>query len=146
MFVFFPWLFSSIKKDYTHRHLSLCLFITIACLLLGLTNAHNINNTTNNDTGIVAKVSHYAGDLLADLKERLHDNSTSNESSNSNQTSIFHKPQNMTDVRNIFLFILQILAQALMIVSYYSYGGRVFFSYSFVYSPLVKVRKIIFNV
>jgi len=83
--------------------------------LLGLTNANN-----NTDEGIVDKVKHYAGRLLEDINEQLYDNYTAtNESSNATQTSIFHKPKNMSDVRMILTAFLRFSAQLFIIVSYW---------------------------
>lgn len=114
--LFFSCLFSFIKQNHFHRHSSLYLFITIAFLLLGLTNA--AENNTNVDQGFLGKLKALPGRLLENLTEGLHENSTTNQSSNDNETSIFHKPKNINDVKNILLVILRLLAQALMIVSY----------------------------
>jgi len=83
--------------------------------LLGLTNANN-----NTDEGIVDKFKHYAGRLLEDINEQLYDNyTTTNESSNATESSIFHKPKNMSDVRTILMAFLRFLAQLFIIVSYW---------------------------
>ncbi len=83
--------------------------------MLGLTNAHN-----NTDEGIVDKFKHYAGRLLENIDEQLYDNyTTTNESSNATESSIFHKPKNMSDVRMILMAFLRFVAQLFIIVSYW---------------------------
>ncbi len=83
--------------------------------MLGLTNANN-----NTGEGVFEKVTNYAGKLLKSINEELYDNytTTTNESSNTTVTSIFHKPKNMSDVRMILMAFLRFLAQIFIIVSY----------------------------
>jgi len=109
--IFFYCYFKSFIKRNYHRHCSLYLFITIACLLLGLTNA--TNNTADADEGLVEKVTTYVGHIWKNLSDGS--NNSSNGSSNASETSIFHKPQNMSDIRSFLTVILRVLAQLLMI-------------------------------
>ncbi len=83
--------------------------------MLGLTNANN--NTADTDDGVLATIENYARHLVDDLKGGSNENSTANESSNATDTSIFHKPKNMSDVRAILLAFLRVIAQLFIIVS-----------------------------
>jgi len=109
--IFFYCYFKSFIKRNYRLHCSLYLFITIACLLLGLTNA--TNNTADADEGLVEKVTTYVGHIWKNLSDGS--NNSSNGSSNASETSIFHKPQNMSDIRSFLTAILRVLAQLLMI-------------------------------
>jgi hypothetical protein len=83
--------------------------------LLGLTNANN-----NTGEGVFKQLENYAGKLLENINEGLYDNytTTTNGSSNTTVTSIFHKPKNMSDVRMILMAFLRFLTQIFIIVSY----------------------------
>ncbi len=111
-------LFSFTKQNYHHhRHCSLYFFIIFAYLLLGLTNASN--NTADVRKGFIEKLETYGENFWKNLNEGSNENSTTtNESSNATETSVFHKPKNMSDVRNILSTILRVIAQVFIIVSY----------------------------
>jgi hypothetical protein len=85
--------------------------------LLGSTNA--TNNTTDAGEGFVEKVKTYFNHVLENINGGSDDNSTTmtNQSLEQNETSIFHKPKNMSDVQMILLAILRLFAQAFLIVS-----------------------------
>ncbi len=109
-------MFSSIQSNHHHRYYPLYLFLIIACLLLGITNA--TNQIADNNDGLIDKVSTFATSLWKSLNEGSNDTSTTaNETTNTTQTSIFHKPENMSDVRRMLVAFLRLLAQLFIIVS-----------------------------
>jgi uncharacterized protein with PQ loop repeat len=107
-------IFSSIQSNHHRRYYPLYLFLIIACLLLGITNA--TNQIADNNDGLIDKVSTFATSLWKSLNEGSNDTSTTaNETTNTTQTSIFHKPENMSDVRRMSLAFLRLLAQLFII-------------------------------
>ncbi len=114
-------MFSYIKQNYLQRicdqrYFTLYLFIIVAFLLLDVTNA-DTTNTTDVKEGFGGQVKDYFNNFLENLNLRSSDNLTANDSSVENATSIFHKPKDMSDVRNIFLAFLRLVAQIFIIVS-----------------------------
>jgi hypothetical protein len=108
-------IFSSIQSNHHHRYYPLYLFLIIACLLLGITNA--TNQTADNNERILDKVTTYATHLWKYINDGSNETATTNETTNTTETSIFHKPENMSDVRRILSAFLRLLAQLFIIVS-----------------------------
>jgi hypothetical protein len=123
--------FSSIQWNHHHRYYPLYLFLFIACLLLGITNA--TNETVVNNDGLLDKVSTFATSLWKSINDGTNETSiTTNETINVTEPSIFHKPENMSDVRRILSAILRVSAQIFLIVSlpyicdrYYIVKGKI---------------------
>lgn len=85
------------------------------CLLLGLTNATNNTNISDNVHGILGNLGTKVNEMWKSLSSDLDGNLTTNGTVNASETSIFHKPKTMGDLERIFVFILRFLAQLIMI-------------------------------
>ncbi len=83
--------------------------------MLGLTNADN--NTGNAAERLVVTIKSYVVDPVWKSLNGESNETTTNGSSNATDTSIFHKPKNMSDIRMILLAFLRLLAQLFLIVS-----------------------------
>ncbi|CAF3998395.1 unnamed protein product [Rotaria sp. Silwood2] len=103
------------QQTYRHRYYSCYLFIIIAYLLLGFTNA--TNETRNANEGIIEKIKDYGNYVLQTLIEEPNENltTTSNESSTENEIPIFHKPKYMSRVPTSLIIFLRLCAQAFII-------------------------------
>lgn len=117
----FMLVFSFTPSNHRRRDYSLCFFLIVACLLLGITNA---TNTTAANNEQVVDIAVTATDQLGkNLNEQSTTEATTtttvatNASANATDISIFHKPKNMSDVRRILLAFVQLLAQAFIVVS-----------------------------
>ncbi len=116
--------FSFIQSNH-RQHYSLYLFLIIACLLLGITNAINAETEDNNENVIdeftTKQLSKKLNDELTETSRTIILTTTTttaaNESSNTTEPSIFQKPQNMADVKRLGLAFVTLLAQAFLIVS-----------------------------
>lgn len=99
------------------RYYSLYLFLIIACILLGLTNA---TNTTVDNKGNLRDQLVTSANQLEQSTESVTTTTTTNvinQSINATEPSLFHKPQNMSDVQRILLALVRLFAQAFLIVS-----------------------------
>jgi hypothetical protein len=83
--------------------------------LLGLTNANN--DTGNAAERLVVTLKTYVVDPVWKSLNGESNETTTNGSSNATDTSVFHKPKNMSDIGMILLAFLRLLAQLFLIVS-----------------------------
>ena len=94
-----------------HHYSSFYLFFIIAYLLLGFTNA--TNTTVNTSGGLIGFT-----EKIFDQKSNQSLTKTANESLNPNETSIFHRPIRMSDVRRIIILVIRLCVQGFIIVSF----------------------------
>lgn len=100
------------------RYYSLYFALIIAYVLLDLTNATNttVDNKANLRDQLVTSASQFEQSTESVATTTTTTNAI-NGSINATEPSLFHKPQNMSDVQRILLALVRLFAQAFLIVS-----------------------------